>query len=291
MASQTVLLFDLKNRIVDTIRDLKMLDINHKRNKLKIESFHALLSDVGTEVETCKRFLATFQNISDPKAVLGKDYETACLEGVKKLKSTLATIESTDSGAMAQAFPNVLNELFLHFEKQLEELKEKVDKLASVISHLHQVTIDANDPYPNEPDSFIKSVNTVPVNPPHIVLDFEEKSESPESKLKKAIFDNSIGTVTAIANGMGGIGKTCALRGVGLLEEASRRFPDGIFYMSLGEESGQKELIQNIAEFVRRSGGYKKSKDVGVAKDVPRCVNIAAEWFRGRVCLMLIDDV
>lgn len=40
-----------------------------------------------------------------------------------------------------------------------------------------------------------------------------------------------------------------------------------------------------------RSGGYRKSKEVGGAKTVALCVNLAAEWFRGRVCLFLIDDV
>lgn len=55
--------------------------------------------------------------------------------------------------------------------------------------------------------------------------------------------------------------------------------------------SGQSELIQNIAVFVRRSGGYRKSKEVEVSKNLQDCVNIAAQWFRGRVCLILIDDV
>lgn len=89
-------------------------------------------------------------------------------------------------------------------------------------------------PLQDEADSF-KVVNMVPANPVDIVLDFGVNSGTPESSPKKAIFDvNTKATVTAIASGMGGVGKTCALRGVGLDQDAAARFPDGIFYMSLG---------------------------------------------------------
>lgn len=260
MANKAVLLFDLKERIIETIRGLKMLEVNHKMKERQIESFHTLLSDVGSELQACQNLFAGFQNIDDPKVAQGNIYEKQCLERMKSLASTLGMIEVTNNGPMTQAFPVVLKEWFLLFEKQLGEMKEKLEKLDSVITHLHQVFIPASIPSPNKPDSF-NCVNMEPVNPENIVLHFEENSGTPESAFKKAIFDqNSFGTVTAVASGMGGIGRTCALRGVGLHEDALKRFPDGIFYMSLGAESGKAELIRNIAEFVRRSGGYKKSK-------------------------------
>lgn len=291
MPKQTVFLFDLTKRIAGTIRDLKMQDIMQKKNKMQIESFGALLSDVGAQVETCKSLFPSFQNIPDPQVAMAKDYETACQEGVKRLKGTLAKIEKKNSGLTAQTWPDVLKELFLLFEKQLEDLKEKVGQLASAVSHLHQVYKEINDPYPNEPDTF-QWVNMVPSNPEHIVLDYDENSGTPKSALKKAIFDmNSTGVVTVIVSGMVGRGKTCALRGVGLDKQARSHFPGGVYYMSLGAESGKAELIRNIAIFVRRSGGYKKAKQVELTKNVAECVNIAAEWLRDRVCLMLIDDV
>lgn len=61
--------------------------------------------------------------------------------------------------------------------------------------------------------------------------------------------------------------------------------------MSLGAASGKSELIQNIASVVRRSGGCRKSKEVTVSKKLEDFVNVAADWFQGRVCLILIDYV
>lgn len=61
--------------------------------------------------------------------------------------------------------------------------------------------------------------------------------------------------------------------------------------MTLGEESGKAQLIENIADFVWGSGGYKKSEQVKYKKNLVKCVNLAAQWFQGRTCLFLIDVV
>lgn len=291
MTDIVTVIFDLKDRVVDTTRAVKMLDVNKKMNNSEILNFHYLLADVGKELETFDALFVSVQHISDPQTELGKLYKRQCLDGVNSLKATLQGIEATNKGPFTQVFPTVLKESLAQFDKQLGDLKEKLEKLASVVVHLHQIAREAVDSSANQPDNF-KVINMVPANPEHIVLDFEEDSGTPESKLKKAIFDvDSIGAVSAVASGMGGVGKTCALRGVGQHQDAPARFPGGIFYMSLGAECGKDELIQNLAVFVRRAGGYRKSKEVEVARKLQDCVNLAAEWFRGRICLFLIDDV
>lgn len=73
-----------------------------------------------------------------------------------------------------------------------------------------------------------------------------------------AVFDQKCsGMATLVSSSRGGAGKTCARRGVGLHEDTSERFSDGIFYMSLGAELVYVELIQSNAVLVRRSGSYK----------------------------------
>lgn len=62
-----------------------------------------------------------------------------------------------------------------------------------------------------------KVLYTVPANPKHILLDFEGTCGTPESELKKKVFDvNCSGTFMAIVIDMSGVGKSCAFRGVGL---------------------------------------------------------------------------
>lgn len=290
MADTAHLVFELKDLVVDTIRSVKMLDVNKKMNQVQIEYFHKRLSDISNELEIYETSFL-IQNEPNLQSARAKLYKTQCMDGLSSLKATLQGIETSNKGPFTQAFPTILKESLEWFEKQLGDLKEKLEKLLSVIIDLNHISRDSVETSTNEQD-FFKVVNMVTTNPKHIVLNFDEVSGTPESKLKKAIFgSNSSGTVTAVARGMGGVGKTCALRGVGRHPDTLGRFPDGVFYISLGVESGKTELIRSIAEFVKRSGGYKKSKEVEVAKDLPQCVNLAAEWFRGRILLILIDDI
>ena len=121
-------------------------------------------------------------------------------------------------------------------------------------------------------------------------LDFEDK-QSYESKLKDAIFEGSSKTISAVASGMGGVGKTCAIRGIVLLENARTRFSGGIYSMSLGAEAGKVALIRNLALFVRLSGGPKLSIAIENEEDLENVVSMVANWFSHFICLFIIDDI
>lgn len=258
------------------IRDLKMLDVNKKVNGSVILNFHSLLTAVYDEIETCKFLFDTFHSIPGIQIELGMLYKNQCNTCLNGLRSTLQDIEATSKRPTTKLFPTVLRESLLQFEKQLFDIKEKLEKLESVISDLDQLAREAVEPSQDKPDSF-NIVNMVPANPKNILLDFDERSGTPESELKELIFDvNSNSMVVIAVIGMCGVDKTCALRAVDRQNYAPARFPGGILYITLGKESGKAELIQNIAAIVRRSDGYRKSKEVRVSKKLEDCVNIAA---------------
>lgn len=95
----------------------------------------------------------------------------------------------------------------MQFEKELADVKEKLQKLLSVTSNLDQYTSQAVQPSQGQQHS-LKCVNMVSCNPENIVLNFDENSRSPESELKAATFNaNKNGTATAVASGMGGVGR------------------------------------------------------------------------------------
>lgn len=136
-----------------------------------------------------------------------------------------------------------------------------------------------------------QAVFNVPKNPTHVVWDFTS-TKTPESMLKSAILSNSStapACVTAI--GVRGVGKTCALRAIGNLYEARRRFHGGILYMSVGRDAGLSRLILQIAEIVSAAGGHEIADQIRYNLGIKYAIKAAAMWFRYRPVLFLIDDI
>lgn len=283
-------LFQLKENVVISIGSAQELNVHKKMNKEQLNHFQTTLTNINSQLDTYTILLLKVENNGDFRTEIAKLLKEQCIDGLHSLKKTLQNIESTNNAPMSQVYPTKMQKWMKQFIKQLTELNECVEELRLVIVEMHEVKQKLINPPENQPDIF-EVVNMVPANPPHIALNFKD-SKTIEAQLKKAIFEKkSNGTVTAMAAGMSGVGKTCALRGVGLEKDTTSRFPDGILYMTLGAESGKAQLIQNIADFVGRSGGYKKSEQVRYENNLVKCINLAAQWFQGRICLFLVDDV
>lgn len=97
MTDIALVIFDLKDRVVDTIRSVKMLDINQKLNDAEISNFHTLLSDVKAELETFQALFVPVENIGDHQTELAKLYKKQCMDGVNSLEATLQGIEQTNA--------------------------------------------------------------------------------------------------------------------------------------------------------------------------------------------------
>lgn len=120
---------------------------------------------------------------------------------------------------------------------------------------------------------------------------FNDKT-SPEYLLKSETYDDKTNdTVTEVARAMEGVGKTCTHRACVLHEYVTGCFADGALYQSLGPESGKAQLIQNLANFIKRKVRMKMNMGLQNEKDFTECVNISAEWFGERTCLFLIDYI
>lgn len=89
--------------------------------------------------------------------------------------------------------------------------------------------------------------SNVPPNPPRMTLDYTTE-ETCEGRLKAAILEGtSSGVVGIVASGPGGVGKTCALRGLANDSEIRKRFKNGILYMSLGNDSRLSGIVSELA--------------------------------------------
>lgn len=291
MSHQVLPPFLLMSNISNAIRGLKQRDERRKINNDEMDRLEMLSTNAQNVLKTYNQIFAQyFRNINDPLRNLVETRLSNCSNQLKWLMGSLNRIELANKQPMTAAFPTILKERFDIFVEAVEKLNLMFEEIGDSIQGLRQIRNDANRQRDTEPDTF-KVINMVPRNPIGIVIDFE-KNGSPEAALKSAIYNNtSLSTVTALANGMSGVGKTCALRACGLHKDWKTRFPDGVLYMTLGAESNEAQLVWKIADFVKRTGGYSLYRRIAIERDLDVCVNLASEWFRDHICLYLIDDV
>ncbi|PXF41425.1 hypothetical protein BWQ96_08860 [Gracilariopsis chorda] len=146
--------------------------------------------------------------------------------------------------------------------------------------------------FSSEPDSYVVRSN-VPPNPPRLTLDYTTENTC-EGRLKAEILrslQSSSRIVGVVASGLGGVGKTCALRGLAREEDVKRKFPDGILYISLGNDSHVSDMISEIAWAVEITGGVRLANAVRAVGKVQEACNKAARWFKPHKCLFLVDDI
>lgn len=149
----------------------------------------------------------------------------------------------------------------------------------------------------NHEDKFIRGVHDAPINDRDLVLDFEPPAKAGstltfECQLLDAVLEpNDSSPVTIAVNGVSGVGKTCALKGIGNHERVKKRFWGAILFIKLGQDIGEQKLREKIAEKVKKTGGNETSKKILVAESFKEAIDIAGEWFEPHHCLFLFDDV
>eukprot|EP00178_Gracilaria_changii_P000447 TRINITY_DN1054_c0_g1_i1.p1 TRINITY_DN1054_c0_g1~~TRINITY_DN1054_c0_g1_i1.p1 ORF type:complete len:1368 (-),score=190.11 TRINITY_DN1054_c0_g1_i1:4386-8489(-) len=92
-------------------------------------------------------------------------------------------------------------------------------------------------------------------------------------------------------HGEGGIGKTTAINSLSLHPEIRACYVDGIYTITLGLDATEATLVLELCKIVRQSGGPRLANTLQ-AKELTKDVLLgAADWFRNRKFLLLVDDV
>src|SRR5439155_14257690 len=106
--------------------------------------------------------------------------------------------------------------------------------------------------------------------------------------LKQALLGTSavVGVSATTANvglhGQGGLGKTVVAQGVVGDEQVRRAFPDGVYWITVGQQPRLEPLQASLAEWC---GERVPVEDVGTGTRLLR------ERLRGKACLVVLDDV
>ena len=141
----------------------------------------------------------------------------------------------------------------------------------------------------------------IPSLPSNLVFDFnsfddENRVSTPESILLNSVLHlksrgcwqeaSALGT-----HGMGGVGKTMALKSVCSAKYVQGKFVDGMFFMEFGENATFQKVREKICRCVRKFGGKEMVKEMRRASSLRDVVTQAAEWLEDRAVLLVCDDL
>lgn len=172
-----------------------------------------------------------------------------------------------------------MNDILAQFNDLAETLIDFFNEKVSPIL-ITDSTIDRDVP-----------MNHVPPNPPRLTLDYSSKI-TPEGKLKSAILARTEKRLIAfMASGQGGVGKTCALRGLAEDNDIKAKFLGGIFYIQLGNDSKTSDIIEGLAAIIRHTGGIQLSQNIKALEKVQDACDKASQWFYEQSCLFLVGDL
>lgn len=131
----------------------------------------------------------------------------------------------------------------------------------------------------------------LPSNPDGVVLDYSD-AETMEGKLKSVLLEaaSASGLVVAVC-GMGGVGKTCALRGLSHLPEIYEAFPDGVFFTLLGKDANVQDVINGLAVIMAKRNDLERAERIRECKRLKDAVDIAKFALSGVQCMFLFDDL
>lgn len=172
--------------------------------------------------------------------------------------------------------------------QDLQYCEEGITKFREFLSEVRTRLVCAEATSVSE-DRFTSTIY-VPSNPPRLTLDYNSLTTR-ESQLKAAVLDESSGRiVSVIAAGQGGVGKTCALRGLAEDNDIRNRF-SSILYIQLSDKATRSTIVSGIAGVVAKSGGKQLALKVRGMKSVQEAAEAAKEWFKDQSCLYMVDDV
>eukprot|EP00171_Calliarthron_tuberculosum_P007492 IDg7492t1 len=149
-------------------------------------------------------------------------------------------------------------------------------------------------------DVFCKHFDT-PGIPPHAALDYttcDQNGEplTAEGRLMQKVIALSRGSkacgVSAVgSHGMGGVGKTTALRGLCHVDEMMKLYSDGIFFLEFGEDANDEMVSAMIKGCVQNSGGEAVAKEMAKAGSLSSNIEMASLWFCKKKILLVCDDL
>ena len=144
-------------------------------------------------------------------------------------------------------------------------------------------------------DVFVAIYN-IPPTPAELVLDLNN-SETYEGQLKQKVLSGNSKTVGAVgarvtaAQGMSGVGKTCAVTAVGNDGDVQKYYSGGVYFLSFGQDATDGDVMSTLANKVEESGGHQVADKIQNENRLSSAIEKGRSWFSSHKCLFICDDM
>ena len=140
-----------------------------------------------------------------------------------------------------------------------------------------------------------------PELPDNVVLDFRSDDTQEGRLLRKLLELRNQGNVQGVSavgrgrgtatHGMGGVGKTTALRAICHQTDVRVAFPDGICFLEFGQDTKDSDVQQQLERCISNFGGTTTLVEMRKQSSLKEVVNQAASWLRKKAILFVCDDL
>lgn len=156
----------------------------------------------------------------------------------------------------------------------------------------------------------IAGADAVEATPEFLALDYDSKDREGnavtiEGELKAKILQTRTNTCVGVldahvtdskvtgAVGGGGVGKTCAVRGLAKDPEILKTFTGGIYEIALGKDAHRGTITDRLRILIQLTGNRTTARELDGNSDLNTHIVKACEWFRlqEKPCLFIVDDV
>ena len=93
------------------------------------------------------------------------------------------------------------------------------------------------------------------------------------------------------AQGMSGVGKTCAITAVGNDSDVKECYFGGVYFLSFGQGATDGDVISKVANKVEESGGHLLAEKIRNENNLSSAIEKGQSWFSGHKCLFICDDM
>ena len=219
--------------------------------------------------------------------------------GVARMRSRFRTsrIGLTAKLTFSKDIPEALREAESCLDKALQEASNV--ELHRFNMEIHRKLESFCLPQPKE-DCFVPHFDC-PELPDNVVLDFGS-TETQEGRLLRKLLElrekesahgmSALGCSRGSAtHGMGGVGKTTALRAICYQETVKEAFPDGICFLEFTQNAKDCDIQHQLERCIENFGGVSVATKMEGQSSLEGAVNHAAGWLRAKATLFVCDDM
>ena len=288
----------LIDRIRTSLMNLKGRWKDAKNVPLQLHKLLELSIQVGKVVEKIKASLGKYPQ-NELEAIASGVIDVFQGKLSQNVEEATTALKGLDEYREASRFHMAarMRSIFGVMSKVQSCLDEAFEAASKIESRLKLETVCPSNA---KEDEFVPHFDC-PELPDNVVLDFRS-NETQEGRLLRKLLElrekENVQGVSAVGcrrgtatHGMGGVGKTTALRAICHQPEVKEAFPDGICFLEFGQDTKDGNVQQQLERCIRKFGGTTTLVEMKKQLSLKGVVEQAASWLHKKAILFVCDDL